>query len=388
MGGGPRWNTAKHDERSNSFRAVKHFKCYCGNTLFFENSRCLQCGAETGYDPAGGSMVPLKSRGGLRRCRNGVEHQVCNWLVPANGATPWCAACRLNRTIPNLSQPGNLALWARLEAAKRRLIYTLFELGLTIPALVENDQAGLAFDFLRTVSFQPVTTGYLQGVITVNLEEADDALREQRRQELGEPSRTLLGHFRHEIGHYFYEQWLGVLWPDNPRSVAFRELFGDATANYGDALWWHYQQGPRPGWEGAFISAYASMHPWEDWSETWSHYLQIFDGLETCASLGLDLSGSALAIPRFPPEAGRLPQALDNGGRGDAEFLLWLGRWARLSPVLNEISASLGQPALYPFVLSVPVARKLRLVHYLVRERAAKRGSGSNWNQETFPYHT
>jgi hypothetical protein len=130
------------------------------------------------------------------------------------------------------------------------------------------------------------------------------------------------------------------------------------------------------------------MHPWEDWSETWSHYLQIFEGLETCASLGLDLSGSALAIPRFPPEAGMLPRVMDNGGRGDAEFLLWLGRWARLSPVLNEISASLGQSALYPFVLSVPVARKLRFVHHLVRERATRRRSAPNWNQETFPYHT
>lgn len=347
---------------------MKRLNCECGNVLFFENSQCLQCGVETGYDPNVRAMVPLKPDSGLKRCGNGLQHGVCNWLLPVSDPQTLCVACRLNRTIPDLTQMGNLALWARMESAKRRLLSTLLEMGIKVPSLTENPVAGLAFDFLQTLMNPPVTTGYLSGVITVNLQEADDAVREATRQQLGESSRTLLGHFRHETGHYFWERWFGVLPLNHALRVSFTELFGDASVDYAASLNRHYSQGPPAGWDQSYISAYATMHPWEDWAETWAHYLQILDGLETCESFGLQLGAGALEVTPFPREAAMLPAALPQNPAEDQKFLTWLHRWVRRSPMFNEISASLGQPAMYPFVLSLPAVRKLRFIHYVANE--------------------
>ncbi|HSI65638.1 MAG TPA: putative zinc-binding metallopeptidase, partial [Candidatus Saccharimonadia bacterium] len=247
---------------------MKRFSCECGNVLFFENSQCLQCGSQTGYDPSTCDMVKLTRQSGLKRCDNGVAHGICNWLLPAKEAQTLCTACRLNRTIPDLNMYGNLALWARMESAKRRLLATLLGLGIKVPCFNEDPVGGLAFDFLQTLSNPPVTTGYMAGVITVNLQEADDAVRERTRQQLGESSRTLLGHFRHETGHYFWERWFGILPFNHPLRMAFGELFGDAGIDYVSSMNRHYSQGPPQGWEQSYISAYASMHPWEDWAET------------------------------------------------------------------------------------------------------------------------
>ncbi len=347
---------------------MKRFTCECGNVLFFENSQCLQCGAEVGYDPAVNGMVTLTQAAALKRCANSIAHGVCNWLLPAADEQTFCTACRLNRTIPDLTIIGNRQLWARMESAKRRLLATLLGLGITVPSLIEDPVGGLAFDFLQTLSNPPVTTGYLTGVITVNLHEADDAIREQTRQQLGESSRTLLGHFRHETGHYFWERWFGPLSLDHPLRLAFAELFGDASLDYAAAMNRHYSQGPPLGWEQSYISAYATMHPWEDWAETWSHYLQILDGLETCESFGLQLGSGAMEVTPFPKESAVLPENLPQNPAEDQKFLTWLHRWVRRAPMFNEISASLGQPAMYPFVLSLPAVRKLRFIHYVANE--------------------
>ncbi|QIF05505.1 putative zinc-binding metallopeptidase [Roseimicrobium sp. ORNL1] len=344
---------------------MKRFSCECGNVLFFENSQCLQCGSDTGFDPAVGTMVKLTPESGLKRCDNGPAHGVCNWLMPKEDPNIFCTACRLNRTIPDLNLYGNLALWARMESAKRRLLATLLGLGIEVHCLNEDPVGGLAFDFIQTLSNPPVTTGYAVGVITVNLQEADDAVRERTRQQLGESSRTLLGHFRHETGHYFWERWFGILNLNHPLRRAFGELFGDASLDYTTAMNRHYSQGPPVGWEQSYISAYASMHPWEDWAETWSHYLQILDGLESCEAYGLQLGAGALEVTPFPKESATLPENLPQEPAEDQKFLTWLHRWVRRAPMFNEISASLGQPALYPFVLSLPAVKKLRFVHYV-----------------------
>lgn len=209
--------------------------------LFFGSSRCLKCTGEVGYDPQGGAMVRLQPGGTMKRCGNGVKYSVCNWVLRADSSEVLCRACRLNQTIPDLGTERNRMLWGRIEMAKRRFIYTLLRLGIALPAKAENTRTGLAFDILSTLSNPTVTTGHLNGVITVNLEEADDTYRQIHRQQLGESSRTLLGHFRHESVHYFWQRFLSELAWENPLRVAFRERFGDEWQDSSTALGAHYQ---------------------------------------------------------------------------------------------------------------------------------------------------
>jgi hypothetical protein len=345
---------------------MQRFVCECGNLLFFESTRCLGCGHLVGYDPESERMTILKPGGWMKRCDNGIRYEVCNWVVPAHSGASLCPSCRLNQTIPDLSNPRNLLLWGKTESAKRRLIVTLLRLGLSLPSKVESPANGLAFDIVSNIADPKVTIGHLNGVITVNLEEADDTYRQINRQQLGENARTLLGHFRHESGHYVWQRWLGPLnWAD-PQRQAFHECFGDELLDYAAALQAYYQSGGVVKNADHYISAYAASHPWEDWSETWAHYLQIWEGLETCEGLGLEADRLALPDPKFPPECGRLPEMLRNDTAENERFLKWLSRWVSVSTFLNETSASLGQPAPYPFIISVPVARKLRLVHHYV----------------------
>ncbi|MDB6005115.1 MAG: hypothetical protein JWR15_2102 [Prosthecobacter sp.] len=343
---------------------MQRFTCECGNVLFFGSSRCLKCSSDVGYDPQRGAMQRVKADSTMKRCDNGIKHNVCNWLLPASATAVLCVACRMNRTIPDLSADRNRMLWARMEMAKRRLIYTLLRLGITLPSKKDDAKNGLAFDMVSTVSNPAVTTGHLNGVITVNLEEADDSYRQFNRQQLGESSRTLLGHFRHESAHYLWQRHLSELAWEDPLRLAFRERFGDEWTDYAAALSAHYERGAPADWAQNYITAYAASHPWEDWAETWAHYLQIIDGLETCESLGIQVQFIALPLVMLPVESGALPNMLASTPAEDGEFLAWLQRWMCLSTVLNEISHSLGEPALYPFVISVKAAQKLRLAHH------------------------
>jgi hypothetical protein len=254
-----------------------------------------------------------------------------------------------------------------MEMAKRRLLYTLLGLGISLPNKAQNPQHGLAFDIISTVLNPTATTGHLNGVITVNLEEADDTYRQFNRQQLGENSRTLLGHFRHESAHYLWSRFLSDLEWGNPMRAAFRERFGDEWLEYGTALQSYYQKGAPGDWQQHFITAYASAHPWEDWAETWSHYLQIVDGLETCEALGINVKFLAVPLVMLPGEAGFLPVVLSQAPADDDAFLALLQRWMCLSTVFNEVSDSFGEPRLYPFVISATVAQKLRLAHYFAQ---------------------
>jgi hypothetical protein len=282
----------------------------------------------------------------MKRCANGLKHGVCNWVMPTESKQILCMACQMNRIIPDLSSERNLMLWGRMEMAKRRLIYTLLKLGITLPSKASNPKNGLAFDIVSTLSNPSVTMGHLNGIITVNLEEADDTYRQFNRQQLGENSRTLLGHFRHESAHYLWQRHLSELSWDHPMRLAFRERFGDEWQDYSAALDKHYKKGAPAGWEQNFITAYAASHPWEDWAETWAHYLQIEDGLETCEGMGIDVKHLALPLVILPVEAGFLPTTLVSTLKEEGAFLAWLQRWMCVSTVLNEISHSLGEPAL------------------------------------------
>ena len=333
---------------------MKTFQCdVCGGPLFFENSLCSHCNLPVGYFPGLRTMATLKGDA-HRRCQNFEFENVCNWMVPAEDPEPYCISCRLTQVIPDMTLPQNHDLWYRTEVAKRRLIYTLLDLGLPVVGKQEDAEHGLAFEFLADEPGPEgaVLTGHDEGVITLNIAEADDAVREQRRVQLHEPYRTLLGHFRHEIGHYYWD----VLIRDSPRLEDFRKLFGDERLDYGEALRRHYEAGPVADWQNQFVTSYAASHPWEDWAETWAHYLHMVDSLDTAAASGIALrdllSGSTRL--RIEPVGSQ------------AEFDLLMKNWVALTCVLNNLNRSMGLQDPYPFVLPAPALAKVRFVHEIV----------------------
>ncbi|GHD39500.1 zinc-binding metallopeptidase family protein [Halioglobus pacificus] len=326
---------------------MKRFYCTCGNQVFFDSHRCLNCGAVLGFDPEARAMVPLESAEHLTCCSNGSEYGVCNWLRPTNSEQALCTACQFNRTIPNLSVAGNRERWAVLEEGKKRLFFTLMQLGLPLENGWADPQRGLLMDFMEDARSNPglypesfVSTGYLGGVITINTLEADDAARTEARMELRESYRTVLGHLRHESGHYYWS----YLNPDDVLRQRFAMVFGDETVDYQTALKSYYDLGPAEHWREAYISAYASAHPSEDWAETWGHYLHIYDALETAAAHGL-----------LPDD----PSVMTIGQR--------IAAWQSLSVALNEMTRSVGRGDAYPFVIGERVAEKLQFVDEVIR---------------------
>ena len=306
-------------------------------------------------------LSPGKEGQAYRLCLNYSQENVCNWAVPVDDPNPYCRSCRLNRVIPNLSQPGTREAWARLEAAKRRLIYSLLCLGLPLSGKAEDPQRGLAFDFLAdpdpgTPGAISVPTGHLNGVITINVAEADDAERETRRASdaravpdapgpLPARDRPLL---------------LGPVDPGDRPDRGFRRLFGDERQDYGEALDRHHQQGAPVDWANSFVSAYASAHPWEDWAETWAHYLHMTDTLETALECGLSLQPRRSNEPEWKPERADV-------GQRPLSFDQMVERWFPLTYVLNNLNRCMGLQDAYPFVLPTPVLDKLRFVHEVVR---------------------
>jgi hypothetical protein len=353
---------------------MKLFTCQsCGLHVYFENVRCTRCGHTLGFLPDQMEVSALEDAGeGLwralavpedadhyRACANSTQYEVCNWMVAEKDPDPLCASCRLNHTIPDLSVAGNQVLWQRLETQKRRLVYSLIRLGLPVEPRKRNP-TGLAFDFLADPgpTFNEsgrVLIGHANGLITINIAEADPATRERMRQDMAEPYRTILGHFRHESGHYFWDR----LVRDSEWLEEFRQLFGDDTLDYGQALERHHAEGPPGDWQDHFVSAYASSHPWEDWAETWAHYLHIVDALETARSFGVGIR----------PETGdAAPMAKASGfdPYGKADFAPILEHWLPLAFALNSLNRSIGHEDAYPFVLAPPAVEKLQLVHRIV----------------------
>jgi len=335
---------------------MKRFQCACGTRVYFENARCLGCGRELGFLPdllQLGALVPRSdgasdTQWGVRRkCANYVEYGTCNWLVELEDPSELCRACQLNHTIPDLSLPENRPLWAEVERAKRRLIYSLFRLGLPVLTKGESPEWGLAFDVKADAGSDRVLTGHNDGLITLNLVEADTAERERIRATLRERYRTLLGHFRHEVGHYYWN----LLVKDTQWLARFRALFGDETQDYGEALRRHYGAGPSQGHGESYISAYAAAHPWEDFAETFAHYLHLEDTTETAHELGF--------TSHVPPRTSIVDVSA---------FDPLIADWNDLVIVLNELNRSMGLPDAYPFAISPSVRQKLEFVHQLIGE--------------------
>ncbi|MEP9376297.1 putative zinc-binding peptidase [Aquabacter sp. CN5-332] len=352
---------------------MKLFECQnCRNPIHFDNGTCLNCGYRLGFlpeqcrmsalEPVGLAFMALADRSRPYVFCVNAEHDVCNWLVP-EGGNAFCPACRHNHTVPDISWLDKMDLWRRVEQAKRHVFYSILMWKLPVHDRIEDPQHGLAFDFLADTYTAPnILTGHNNGLITLNIAEADDAEREKRRTSMNEPYRTLVGHFRHELGHYFWD----LLVANGGPLDRCRALFGDERADYGAALQRHYQNGPPPGWQNSFISSYATAHPWEDFAETWAHYFHMADALETAASFGIRVR------PRVRKAADlEVEVDFDPYRARDAEDLV--EAWVPLTVALNSVNRSMGQPDLYPFILSQPAVEKLQFVHELIQGTPAQR---------------
>ena len=351
---------------------VKTFHCgVCQSLIFFENTQCLNCAAQLAYVPSETALLALsEGRDGLWRtpvgsalenhayklCINYRQRNVCNWALASTDPESLCESCRLTHTIPRLDLSGSLEAWAKLETAKRRLLYAIITLRLPLVGKRQDAERGLEFQFLSDSTTDNgdrsrVLTGHDNGLITINVAEADDAYREAQRQRQREPYRTLLGHFRHEIGHYYWDQLI----QNSTRIEEYREIFGDERADYQQALKVHYENGPPGDWGEHYISAYASTHPWEDWAESWAHVLHMIDALETAQSLGLSVKPV-----RDDEPALEIPASSVNARVSDFDQLI--RDWSALTYVLNNLTRGLGLADAYPFVLSPTVVRKLKFV--------------------------
>jgi hypothetical protein len=351
---------------------MKLFSCQsCNQLLYFENHTCERCSHRVGYLPESGTISALAPDGAqwralaapgqsFRFCFN-AEHGTCNWLVPTRSDNAFCVACRHNGVVPDLTVAAHLQAWRLIEFAKHRLFYALLQLRLPLRTRAEDPEHGLIFEFLAESPARnapKVMTGHDNGRITIALVEADDVEREKRRKAMGEPYRTLLGHFRHEIGHHYWD----LLVRDGGQLDNCRAIFGDDQLDYGAALQQHYKDGPPPDWQKSYVSSYATTHPWEDFAETWAHYLHIIDTMEMAHAFGVrvrprrgDTRWLEANIEVNPYEGVPIERIIDN--------------WLPLTFALNSINRSMGQPDLYPFIITPPVIEKLGFVHNLVQGR-------------------
>lgn len=355
---------------------MRLFACdSCGQTLHFDNRSCVNCGHRLGFVPEHLALHALEEDGdGLLRlvnepqaaprrfCANAAL-DICNWTVPAQGQEPFCLACRHNRLVPNTDTEDGVARWRRIGQAQRHLFYSLLKLNLPHPTRAEDPQGGLVFDFLEdqvdgngnTIA---AMTLHDEGLIAIRAAEADEAVLVSAKSSMGEPYRTMLGHFRHETGHFIWNK----LVRDAGRLEDFRAVFGDERADYAAALQANYENGPPPGWRDAYISAYAATHPWEDFAECFAHYLHIADTLETARAFGIAIDPRGheeIAVEvDFNPYRARTAQQL-------------VDAWVPLTVALNSIQRSMGESDIYPFVLTPAVVAKLDYIHALVQGHAA-----------------
>jgi hypothetical protein len=347
---------------------MKVYTCNnCQNPLYFENSQCLKCAHPVGFDAVNLTMITLTAGKGkvfsnatnkkalYNYCRN-AEYGVCNWLVPAAKEPAYCIACALNRVIPTLDSDQNRLRWKNMEVAKHRLIYSLLKLHLPFKVIRAEKEEALIFNFMAdTPDGERVMTGHDNGIITINIAEADEVERTRNKQDLGERYRTLLGHFRHEVGHYYWD----VLIKGRPAEERYRQLFGDERADYGEALKVYYANGAPADWVQRFVSQYATAHPWEDWAETWAHYLHMMDTLETAWSFGIRINPVEL-----DDEAGIKVTSIREP-YDESNFSRLIKRWLPLCFAVNSLNRSMGHADFYPFILSAPVIEKLGFIHKL-----------------------
>lgn len=361
--------------------SMKVFYCNeCQTQIFFANSFCQGCQKPVGYIPAlqEVSTFEITDQGWralngsnqlYHPCANYQQYNVCNWMVEKDSPSAYCSSCQLTQVIPNLHESKNIEYWAKLETAKRRFLYMTQRLNI-FPRPKQNDQddLGLSFHFLIPTDQRPVLTGHANGVITLNAFEADHLYRESTRISMGENYRTLLGHFRHESGHYYFD----VLIRNSHWIDEFRSLFGDERQDYAEALQHYYEHGAPAQWKNEFISSYASSHPWENWAETWAHYLHMISTLDTAYHTGISIQKHRPTDPEL------IFTECPVGGK---DFELTLKNWFGLSYGLNSLNRSMGLEDAYPFTLSKKVLQKLRFIHRVLLDIKLNKASDRRFNK-------
>tara|TARA_R110001592_G_scaffold359813_1_gene667158 strand:- start:5691 stop:6860 length:1170 start_codon:yes stop_codon:yes gene_type:complete len=377
---------------------MKTFKCSCKDhpILFFESSHCVACNRTVGLDDSFDKVEPyeLDEESGhyfkaaqpeipYQKCDNHADYKTCNGMVNLNTFEAsenkdevLCFACRFNETIPDLSIAEHIPLWKKMEVAKRRALYTLKALSLPLRNISQDPEGGLSFDFTtdrdvndhfvsKLIGQDTVFTGHDCGHITINLAEADDVARSQTKHAMGEHYRTLLGHFRHELGHYYFDKLIA----GSPKKHALcKQYFGDDELDYQEAMNKHYKDGAPENWRSEFISEYATMHPYEDWAETWAHYMHIMDTLETAKNFSI--TGSTIGVDAETEDVGELK--LPQGAyffSSQTSITSILDTWMDFSIILNSLNRSMGMNDAYPFVLTKPVRTKLSFIHHAIHNR-------------------
>jgi hypothetical protein len=346
------------------------FSCAgCGQTVYFDNRFCVRCERKLAFCPTNINVeaLDLGSDGLYRLTSNpqraaklcfNSENDICNWLADDGSANGFCQACEHNRFVPDVSTEAGINQWRKLSQAQRHMYYSLLRLGLPRPTRQQDPSGGLVFDFLidevqQDGTVQVAMTGHDEGVIAIRAAEADDNTRENIKDQMNEHYRTMLGHFRHEMGHFIWNK----LVRDAGKLDECRAVFGDEREDYAEALTRNYAEGPRFDWQQCYISSYASIHPWEDFAECFAHYLHIVDTLETAHSFGIkinpedhdDISTELAFDPYRVKSAARIVSA-----------------WVPLTVALNSMQRSMGEKDLYPFVLSPVVMDKLEYMHRLI----------------------
>ncbi|MTH78159.1 zinc-binding metallopeptidase family protein [Paracoccus aestuariivivens] len=313
----------------------------CGQRVYFHNTLC-SCGMALVFDPELGAFAANATP-----CTR-LRDIGCNWRAEQDG--PQCRSCAMTTTVPDLSVEGNLDLLAQSEAAKRWVLANLARWRWFTNA---DQGQRVSFQMLSEHARHQevnVTMGHADGVITINVVEADDAVRVERQQELGELYRSMVGHMRHEIAHFLFER-LAVL----PGFLdQFRTMFGDERADYAQAITEHYANPKDKG--ATHISKYATMHPHEDWAETSAHILHLVDMTDSLMATGL-------TGPQIPPPG------YDAYADPNAEQLLTVATAVALA--VNEINRALDNPDVYPFVLTETTRAKLAFAHHWLSQGSA-----------------
>lgn len=380
---------------------MKTFTCSCKDKqiLFFESKSCVACERVVGVDDAFDRVEPYdfdeksgayfkasKPEAVYQKCDNNEKYGACNGMVNMDTFVPvpdkdevLCFACRFNETIPDLSIDEHIPLWKKMEVAKRRAIYTLKALSLPLETILENPQSGLSFDFVadrnakdhfasKLANQDAVFTGHDNGNITINLAEADEVARSNTKLAMSEKYRTLLGHFRHELGHYYFDK---LIIGSPQKQKLCKKYFGDDELDYAKSLEKHYKSGAPKNWSDDFISKYATMHPYEDWAETWAHYMHIIDTLETAKNF--NITGSTSLEVDVHEDVGdlHLPQESSFLFSGTSIDTI-LDTWMDFSIILNSLNRSMGLNDAYPFVLTQSVRKKLSFIHYAIHDKLDK----------------
>lgn len=350
---------------------LRRFLCpHCRNEVHFSNRQCVKCLSFLGYVPSRDAIVLLGvgDDGFAAKTPDhtlcGNRNQIgCNWICESDESNSLCLSCVHTTKIPNTQNDVHRMRWDRLERAKRRLFYAIIKFQLPLANHADGTRGFLHFELLSDQlgkvdkNGKPVRvmTGHSFGKITININEADDVIREKHRVAMGEPYRTLIGHFRHEVAHYYWDKLVA----NKPAITGFRQCFGDERADYSKALKAHYKSGPKANWQQSFVSAYAASHPWEDFAETWAHYFHMVSGLETAYAYQID--------PQPIREgASPLPELADPYDVNDLERLL--KHWIPLTVAMNAMNRSIGNSDYYPFVLSDAIRDKLKFIHTLIKQ--------------------